>query len=215
MIVLALDTTAVTASVALTDDKKLIGLYTLNTKLTHSETMLPMIENLLMNAKMKISDVDMFACSSGPGSFTGVRIGISIVKGLAFGKNKKCAGVSTLEALSYNLKGFDGIVCPVMDARRSQIYNALFYKDERLCGDRLITLDALQEDLKKYDKEIYFTGDGYKLITFNKTHTPELLRYQNAYSVAVCALDKGAFTTDEDIKPVYLRASQAEREKNK
>ncbi|MCL2517290.1 MAG: tRNA (adenosine(37)-N6)-threonylcarbamoyltransferase complex dimerization subunit type 1 TsaB, partial [Oscillospiraceae bacterium] len=92
MIILALDSTAVTASAALTDDRKLIGLYTLNTKLTHSETMLPMLENLLLNAKMNIGDVDLFACSSGPGSFTGVRIGISIVKGLAFAKNKPCVG---------------------------------------------------------------------------------------------------------------------------
>lgn len=215
MIVLALDTTALTATAAVTNDDKLIGLYTLNTSLTHSETMLPMVENLLHNSKISINDIDIFACSAGPGSFTGVRIGISIIKGLAFGTDKPCIGVSTLEALAYNMTGFNGIICPVMDARRSQVYNALFRNGERLTEDRLITVDELYNDIQKYNEEIYYTGDGYKLIDFNKTVTPELLRYQNAYSVAQCALKlKGKYVTDIELSPVYLRASQAEREKN-
>lgn len=211
MKILALDTTALTATAAVTDDEKLIGLYTLNTALTHSETMLPMIENLLYNSKISIKEIDLFACSAGPGSFTGVRIGISIIKGLAFGTNKPCVGVSTLEALAYNMTGFNGIICPVMDARRSQLYNALFYTGERLCDDRLITVDDLNDELENYNKDIYYVGDGYKLIKSNKTYTPEILRYQNAYSVAQCALI-GKHTTDIEVSPVYLRASQAERE---
>jgi universal bacterial protein YeaZ len=211
MLILAIDTTALTASAAVTDDEKLIGLYTLNTSLTHSETMLPMVENLLHNSKISIKDIDKFACSAGPGSFTGVRIGISVIKGLAFGKDKPCVGVSTLEALAYNLNGFDGIICPVMDARRSQVYNALFRNGERLCEDRLITVDELYEDIKKYDEKIYYTGDGYKLIHYNETITPEILKYQNAYSVAQCA-SKEKCVTDIELSPVYLRASQAERE---
>ena len=211
MLILAIDTTALTATAAITDDSKLIGLYTLNTTHTHSETMLPMIENLLHNAKISLSNIDKFACSAGPGSFTGVRIGISIIKGLAFGTDKPCVGVSTLEALAYNMNGFDGIISPVMDARRSQVYNALFRNGERLCDDRLITVDELYEDIKQFDEKIYYTGDGYKLIQYNQTVTPELLRYQNAYSVAQCALN-GKCVTDIELSPVYLRASQAERE---
>ena len=211
MLILALDTTAVTATAAVTDDKKLIGLYTLNTSLTHSETMLPMIESLLLNSKISIKDIDKFACSAGPGSFTGVRIGISIIKGLAFGTDKPCVGVSALEALAYNLNGFDGIISPVMDARRSQVYNALFRNGERLCEDRLITVDELYEDIKKYDEKIHYTGDGYKLIHYNETVTPEILRHQNAYSAAQVALNESG-VTDIELSPVYLRASQAERE---
>ena len=210
MLILALDTTALTATAAVTDDEKLIGLYTLNTSLTHSETMLPMIENLLHNSKISIKDIDKFACSAGPGSFTGVRIGISIIKGLAFGTGKPCVGVSTLEALAYNLNGFDGVISPVMDARRSQVYNALFRNGERLCEDRLITVDELQEDIKKYGEKIYYTGDGYKLIHYNETVTPEILRYQNAYSAAQLALNENS-VADIELSPVYLRASQAER----
>lgn len=211
MKILALDTTALTATAAVTDNETLIGLYTVNTALTHSETMLPMVKNLLYNSKLLIKDIDLFACSAGPGSFTGVRIGVSIIKGLAFGTNKPCVGVSTLEALAYNMTGFNGIISPVMDARRSQLYNALFYNGKRLCDDRLITVDELNEELINNDKDIYYVGDGYKLIKNNKTFTPELLRYQNAYSVAQCAL-KGNYITDIEVSPVYLRASQAERE---
>lgn len=212
MKILALDTTALTATAAISDDDKLIGLYTLNTALTHSETMLPMIENLLHNSKIPLDEINLFACSAGPGSFTGVRIGISIIKGLAFGTGKPCIGISTLEALAHNMNGFNGIICPVMDARRSQVYNALFRNGERLCEDRVITVEELRNDLQKYGEPIYYTGDGYKLIDFNQTYTPELLRYQNAYSVAQCALN-GNYTTDIEISPVYLRASQAERER--
>ena len=211
MLILAIDTTALTATAAITDDNKLIGLYTLNTTHTHSETMLPMIENLLHNAKISINDIDKFACSAGPGSFTGVRIGISVIKGLTFGTDKPCVGVSTLEALAYNMSGFDGIICPVMDARRSQVYNAVFRNGERLCEDRLITVDELYGEISGYDEKIYYTGDGYKLIHYNQTVTPELLRYQNAYSVAQCALN-GECLTDIELSPIYLRASQAERE---
>ena len=211
MLILAIDTTALTASAAITDGTKLIGLYTLNTTHTHSETMLPMIENLLHNAKISINDIDKFACSAGPGSFTGVRIGISVIKGLTFGTDKPCVGVSTLEALAYNMNGFDGIICPVMDARRSQVYNAVFRNGERLCEDRLITVDELYEEIKQFDEKIYYTGDGYKLINYNQTVTPEILRYQNAYSVAQCALN-GECLTDIELSPIYLRASQAERE---
>ena len=128
MKILAVDTSALTLSVALTEDKKPVAQTTLNTGHTHSETLLPALERLMDFASWKVSDIDLFAVSGGPGSFTGVRIGVSFVKGLAFG-GKKCVGVSTLEALAYNLLGFKGIISPVMDARRGQFYNALFVSD--------------------------------------------------------------------------------------
>ncbi|MBO5757809.1 MAG: tRNA (adenosine(37)-N6)-threonylcarbamoyltransferase complex dimerization subunit type 1 TsaB, partial [Clostridia bacterium] len=126
MKILALDSTAVVGSVALCEDTRMVAHYTLNTGNTHSQTLLPMIESALGCAEWEIDDLDLIAVSNGPGSFTGVRIGVATVKGLAFGKNIPCAGVSTLEALAYNLRYFNGIICPVMNARRAQVYNALF-----------------------------------------------------------------------------------------
>lgn len=228
MKILALDSTAKTASVSITDGERLISIYSVTAGLNHSETLLPMVENALKTAQMGVDDIDMFAISDGPGSFTGVRIGVSLLKGLAFGKNKLCVGVSTLEALAYNMTGFDGIVCPVMDARRDQVYNALFLSEggrlTRLTEDRAIALGALESELaEKYgDKKIYLCGDGYdvaaKGMNIAFCSTPVLLREQNAYSVAVAAMARynscpeGAYT-DRDVMPTYLRVPQAERER--
>lgn len=228
MKILALDSTAKTASVSITDGERLISIYSVTAGLNHSETLLPMVENALKTAQMGVDDIDMFAISDGPGSFTGVRIGVSLLKGLAFGKNKLCVGVSTLEALAYNMTGFDGIVCPVMDARRDQVYNALFLSEggrlTRLTEDRAIALCALESELaEKYgDKKIYLCGDGYdvaaKGMNIAFCSTPVLLREQNAYSVAVAAMARynscpeGAYT-DRDVMPTYLRVPQAERER--
>lgn len=229
MKILALDSTAKTASVSIAEDEKLITVYSVTAGLNHSETLLPMVENALKTAHITVDDVDMFAISEGPGSFTGVRIGVSLLKGLAFGKDKLCVGVSTLEALAYNLKGFSGVICPVMDARREQVYNALFLSDgeniTRLCEDRAISLCALDEELKKLSgegKNIYLCGDGYDLakknITAKSETTPVLLREQNAFSVGLCALkkyneNKELSYYDKDLKPMYLRVPQAERER--
>lgn len=228
MKVLALDSTAKTASVCICDGEQLISVYSVNAGLNHSETLLPMVENALKTAQMTIEDIEMFAISVGPGSFTGVRIGVSLVKGLAFGKNVPCVGVSTIEALAYNLKGFEGYVVPVMDARRDQVYNAVFYSDgtdiKRLTEDRAISLSELDAELLKINTEncdVYFCGDGYSkaeaLGSFGK-ETPMILREQNAYSVAQTALKKygdgtnGEYT-DSELVPVYLRLPQAERER--
>lgn len=228
MKILALDSTAKTATVSICEDERLISIYSVTAGLNHSETLLPMVENALTTAQTDIDEIDMFAISDGPGSFTGVRIGMSLLKGLAFGKQKPCVGVSTLEALAYNLKGFIGIICPVMDARRDQVYNALFLSDGetlvRLTEDRAIPLKSLENELKeKYsDKDIYLCGDGFglasKSIEFNFAYTPMLLREQNAYSVALSALAKykgnpEADYSDRNIKPIYLRVPQAERER--
>lgn len=226
MKILALDSSAVVGTVALCEDSRLIALYTLNTGNTHSQTLLPMIESVLRSAEWEIDDVDLFAVSNGPGSFTGVRIGISTVKGLAFGKNIPCAGVSTLHALAYNLRECEGIICPVMNARRSQVYNALFScKDgvlTRLCPDRALSIAELDAELCALDQPIYLVGDGYDITAqgFEQTQPVPVLperRYQNAYSVALCGLEAyraGQATDDASLSPVYLRPSQAERERN-
>ncbi len=228
MKILAFDTTAKTATVAVTEDERIIALTVLNTPNTHSVTLLPCAQTLLDGAGIDIKEIDMFACSAGPGSFTGVRIGVATIKGLAYPENKPCVGVSALEALAENLAGQDGIICPVMDARRGQLYNALFeYSDgslNRITEDRLITADELREELSKLDKAIRLTGDGYAIAEkalsgLNVIDTPELLRYHNAYHVAALGYRKYMSSTEEkkrgftasSLSPVYLRASQAER----
>lgn len=230
MKILSLDSTALTATVALCEDEHLVGLYTLNSGSTQSETLLPMVESMMHMMGWQMDDVDLFACSRGPGSFTGVRIGAATIKGLAFGSDKPCIGVSTLEALAYHLKELggqkDAILCPVMNARRGQVYNALFRTSggviTRLCDDRALAISALEEELATFDLPIYLSGDGYDITkqNMNKVQTAdtsEFLRYQNAYSVAMVALEayrNGDRTTDADLSPSYLRLPQAERERN-
>ena len=231
MKILAVDTTATCASVALCDGGKVLASYTQKNGLTHSETLLPMIEAMLKNLKLTPDDVDMFAVSEGPGSFTGVRIGVAAVKGLAFGKNKICVGTSTLDALARNAAGLPGnfLAVPVMDARRSQLYNAVFEYNggeiSRLCDDRLISSAELEAELASCEKPVYFFGDGYsiaeKLNIPSRVSTPDILIYQNGASVAASALakfenaeDKTVFT-DMSLLPRYLRASQAEREEER
>ena len=226
MKILALDSSAVVGSVALCEDTRMVAHYTLNTGNTHSQTLLPMIESALMSAEWEIDDLDLLAVSQGPGSFTGVRIGIATVKGLAFGKNIPCAGVSTLEALAYNLRYYNGILCPVMNARRAQVYNALFACENgvltRLCPDRAISIAELDEELAGMDQPVYLVGDGYDITLdgLEKTSVvpvPDELRYQSGYSVALCgfaAYKRGEAVDDTTLAPVYLRPSQAERERN-
>lgn len=226
MKILALDSSAVVGSVALCEDTRMIAHYTLNTGNTHSQTLLPMIESALKSAEWEIDDLDLLAVSQGPGSFTGVRIGIATVKGLAFGKNIPCAGVSTLEALAYNLRYYNGILCPVMNARRAQVYNALFACENgvltRLCPDRAISIAELDGELVSMDQPVYLVGDGYDITLDGLEKTtvvpvPDELRYQSGYSVALCGLaayKRGESVDDATLAPVYLRPSQAERERN-
>lgn len=230
MKILAIDTTAKVAAAAVCDGTTPISSYSCPGGFTHSETMLPAIDSLLSENGITANDIDIFAVSSGPGSFTGVRIGVSIIKGLAFGKNKVCIGVSTLEALSHNGRTIkeDFISCPVMDARRNQLYNALFeYKDgkmTRLCSDRLISADELSKELSGYSLPVYFFGDGYEIARSafpQSLPTPEELILQNGVSVALNAYElytesnNKAVFTDKLLLPSYLRASQAERNYNK
>ena len=225
MKILSVDSSAIVASVALSDDGRLLAEYTLNNKNTHSETLLPMIESLLSFFSMSADDVDLFAVSTGPGSFTGVRIGTATVKGLAFAKGKPCVGVSTLEAIAYNLRFHKGIVCPVMNARRSQVYTAIFRSDgeklERLTDDLAISISELDTMLAGYNEEIVLAGDGYDICEKGFAATsvrpvPERLRHQSAFSVAEAALyayKSGKHCSDAELGVEYLRPSQAERER--
>lgn len=225
MRIFALDSTAITASVSVVEDEKLVAQLMLNNGNTHSQTLLPMVEALFRMLSITADDIDLFAVSAGPGSFTGVRIGAATVKGLAFGRGSDCVGVSTLHALAYNLRGFRGIICPVMNARRSQVYTAIFESDgerlTRLSEDEAISIAELDDKLSAYDKPVYLCGDGIEvsLEGFRKTKvlpTPEEMRYQSGYSVAQVALElykSGVKVSDAELAPTYLRPSQAEREK--
>lgn len=214
---LSMDSSAVTASVALTDGDEIIKSEFVNSGLTHSETLLPMITRVMDGRKY--SELDGIAITAGPGSFTGVRIGVATVKGLAFNDDIPCYSVSTLEAIAYNFVDKNAVVCAVMDARRMQFYNALFRvqngKVERLCDDRAISVEDLRNELKQYDKVI-IAGDGAKLCfqnieLENCTLADDDRIYQNAVGVAKAAQNKNAISP-KALMPVYLRQSQAERE---
>ena len=221
MKILAMDTTAVTVTAALCEDDRTLGLYTLNPEKSQSELLLPMIDSLLGSFALGPEDIDLFAVTCGPGSFTGVRIGVSLVKGMAYG-GAPCAPVSTLEALAENLAGIDGLVVPVMDARRSQLYTAIFADGQRLTPDLLIPAAELEEMLRAYDRPICFVGDGCRLAYSaiahpRKRETPPAARLINAASVAAVGLrmaQRGETVPAQTLAPVYLRASQAERERS-
>ncbi len=224
MLILALESSAKAASAALMEDESLIAQYSQCSGLTHSRTLLPMVEDMLKNTEKKIADVDLIAVAHGPGSFTGIRIGVSTVKGLAWASDKKCVGVSTLEAMAWHGVSAGGLICPVMDARRSQVYNALFETDGdgrpvRLTEDRAVSLAELAGELKDYECAPLLVGDGAKLTYDYLTNegiacrmAPANLLYQSAWGVGMAALGKKAGSAD-DLLPVYLRLSQAERER--
>lgn len=225
--ILAFETSAIAASVALLDDDKLIGEYYQNCGQTHSRTLMKMAEDLLANCSTTVDALQAIACAAGPGSFTGVRIGVAAAKGMAWGAQKPCIGVSTLEAMAYQAASFDGVICCAMDARRNQVYCALFESKggilTRLCDDRAISIEDLAQELKKYEKPKIMVGDG-ALLCYNsigKTMpacicAPEHLRMQRASGVALAAKARLLSGTDIDgasLVPNYLRLSQAERER--
>ena len=227
MLILAFETSAKAAGVALHDGAKLLAESYQNTGLTHSQTLMVMAEDLLKQCGLAAKDVTHVAVAAGPGSFTGVRIGVSAAKGFAWGAELPCVGVSTLEAMAKNLGVHEGIVCAAMDARRSQVYNALFSAQQgvlhRLTEDRAIALGELKEELKKLDGPIYLVGDGSQL-TYNTLKAeisnlilpPEHRLHQRGAGVALVALDKinsGEIGDAAALEPNYLRLSQAEREK--
>lgn len=226
MKILAIDTSAKLACAALCDDDKPISVYSQNAGFTQSETALPIIETMLKSANISTDYIDIFACTTGPGSFTGVRIGVSLIKGLAFGKNKICVGVSSLDALARGIDADGAVVVPVMDARSGRLYNAIFRREGkktvRLCPDRVSTASELAEELKSIKEDIYFVGDGYEIIKAvfpAAKDTPTEKRDTSGYLVALAALEKYKNASEEEkarfndvfLSPEYLRPSQAER----
>lgn len=223
MKILALDSSATVATVALCENERLLAEYTLNNGNTHSETLLPMVEAVLHAFGLSVSEIDLFAATDGPGSFTGVRIGAATLKGLAFGFGKPCLGVSTLSAIAENLVARKGLICPVMNARRSQVYTALFRSDgqtlTRLMEDSALSIEELDTLLSAYGEPVSFCGDGYDVTVpvLTKTTvdpTPDRLRHQSAYSTAQVAYRRylaGERGSDADFTVTYLRPSQAER----
>ena len=226
MKILAVESSAVAASCALAEDGKLLGEFFLNVGLTHSCTLMPMIESLLAQADVSVRDVDLFAVANGPGSFTGVRIGVSTVKGMAQPLGKSCVGVSTLHAMAYNVVGADALICCAMDARCRQVYTALFESKDgrifRMTQDDAVSLDALCETLRGYGRKVVFVGDGAQLcydafreILPEISLAPASVRFQHASSVAAAVFggDAGTVVSAEELSVSYLRLSQAERER--
>ncbi len=227
MLILAFETSAKAASAALTEGETLLGETYQNTGMTHSQTLLVMAQDLLKQCGKTVDDVDAVAVAQGPGSFTGVRIGVAAAKGFAWGAEKPCVGVSTLEAMALSLGVWKGYVCPVMDARRSQVYNALFHVDcgvyTRIREDRAISLQDLGEDLQNLGEPVFLVGDGSRLCYNTLLETvpalvmpPEHRMHQRAVGVGILAarhLAAGEPGDGAALVPNYLRLSQAERER--
>jgi len=225
--ILALETSAVTASVAVTEDEKLLAQSFQNSGLTHSATLMPMVADLLKNTGITMEDIDVIAVAAGPGSFTGVRIGVAAAKGLAWPGDKPCAPCSTLESMAWQCAHMDGEICVAMDARRKQVYNARFLAENgkltRLSEDRAIGVDELTEEVKKSGKTQILVGDGAQLCynAFGQNGVqavmmPPHLVYQTAWGVARAALElarQDKLVPAGQTVPQYHRLSQAERER--
>lgn len=223
MKILALDTSSMTATVALLDEDKLIGEYTLNHKKNHSEKLMPMIEELLESCDTAPQDIDVFAVSLGPGSFTGLRIGIATMTAMAQALDKKVVGVPTLEALAFNLFNSEGLICPIIDAQRDLVYTAVYqWIDGNLVEvveQQVLHMDELITILKEEDEKIFFVGDAIEKFSnmleeklgdqFNIP--PKKFLIPTASSVGELAklkIENG--TVSSDITPIYMRKSAAE-----
>lgn len=226
MKILSIECSAVPCSASIIEDGKIIASSFVNLKLTHSQTLMPMVENILKSSMLNIADIDAFAVSHGPGSFTGIRIGISAVKGLAAPTKKTCVGVSTLRAMAENYKNTDCVVCAVMDARCNQVYNALFEIKNgeilRLCEDRALLCEELKQEISEIKSDnIIIVGDGTDVFfpyvcDFENVKKSDINhRYQNAIGVGFAAneeIKSGNTSSPSELLPVYLRLPQAERE---
>ena len=227
MKILAFETSAKAASVALTDGGKLLAESYQNTGLTHSQTLMVMAQDLLKSCGLGAKDVQAVAVAAGPGSFTGVRIGVAAAKGFAWGAELPCYGVSTLEAMARNLGVWQGYIVPAMDARRNQVYTAVFHAEKgqlkRMEEDMAISLQELGEKIKNFEEPIFLVGDG-ALLCYNTlleevpqlVLPPEHRMHQRAAGVALAAqvmADAGIPGNGAELTPNYLRLSQAERER--
>jgi len=227
MKLLAVDSSSLTASAAVIEDEKIIAEFFINAGLTHSQTLAPMIEGIIKSLNLELKELDFFAVTNGPGSFTGLRIGMATVKGMALALDKPCVGVSSLLSAAYGLKDFHGIVSACMDARRGEVYNAVFESSgasiSRLTNDRAVAIDQIAKEFKNYDCKIKLVGDGaemcYNILAQDYTLSQielasEGQRYVRASQVGFAALKdyiSGKLDTAVAIKPNYLRISQAER----
>ena len=227
MKILAWETSAKAVSVAVVEDGVVLAAAYQNIGLTHSVTLMPLMDNMLHNAGLAAADMSLIAVAAGPGSFTGLRIGVSAAKGLAWALELPCCGVSTLEAMAENARMFEGTVICAMDARRQQIYNAVFDCRggvlTRRCEDRAVALETLADELKNDTQPKIVVGDGAKLCdAYLSTQgiscriAPPDSQYQKAVGVALSAerlAQKGQTVTAQALRPTYLRLSQAERER--
>ena len=227
MRILALETSAKSVSVAVTENGTLLAQAYQDRGLTHSVTLMPLLDGMLKTAGLTLDDMDIIAVAQGPGSFTGIRIGVSAAKGLAWAKALPCCGVSTLEAMAYGVTDFEGIVVGAMDARRQQIYNALFRTENgcvtRLCEDRAVAMELVAEELAAIPEPKLIVGDGAVLlydflqkVGIGCRLSSPLHRQQSAAGVALAAehlAAQGLTCSAQELQPVYLRLSQAERER--
>lgn len=227
MKILAIETSAKSVSAAVVENGVLLASAYQNMGLTHSRTLMPLVDGMLSAAGLRVQDMDLLAAANGPGSFTGLRIGVSALKGLAWALEKPCCGVSTLAAMARNLAHMEGLIVCAMDARRNQVYNALFLAQDgvltRQCPDRAIGLAELVEEIKNRPEPKFVVGDGAGLCYNHLLEqdvpcrmAPPQLVMQNAVGVALAAEEMaaaGQVTTARDLVPVYLRLSQAERER--
>ena len=223
MKILSVDTSSNVASVAITEDEKLICEITVNTKKTHSQTLMPMIDSALKQSELEIKDVDLVVAANGPGSFTGLRIGVSAVKGIAHALDIPVVGVSILEAMAYNLPFCEYLISPIMDARRDQVYNAVYkWENEEISevrAPRALSIEELTDELLKNDKKVVFLGDGVKVhkeyikdkMGEKALFAPVSALEQRASGLATAAKNKKAVSCYE-LSPIYLRKPQAERE---
>ena len=220
MKILTMDTSSVNATVAVGDENRILGEYTVAGERAHSQIIMPMLEELLSRCHLAIGDIDIFAVALGPGSFTGLRIGIAAMKTLANALNKKIIGISSLDEVAANFTLTNKFICPIFDARRNDVYNAVYKNGEKLVADRILSIDTVL--LEMADKEVIFAGDAIckykeKILSANNPNwqiAPIHLSTQSASSLIYAAqkrAEKGDYD-DADVLPIYIRPSQAERE---
>lgn len=227
MILLGIDTSGKTASVAVCSENSVLAQTTVYTKLTHSQVILPICREVLKNAGMELSEIDGIAAAAGPGSYTGLRIGISAVKAICFALGKPCVGISTLESLAYNVSLHKGIICAVMAARLDLVYCAVFRSDgnrvERITGDEILSLDELKEKLEAMEGNIAVVGDASERLSEKLAETfseerfltaPPHLRLQLASSLCAAGFGKKLYSPDE-LEAAYLQITKAEKDLEK
>lgn len=227
MIILGMDTSSVNATVAVMNDSKLVAEYLISNDRTHSVIIMPLLEDMLKKCGMSLNDVDVFAVVTGPGSFTGLRIGIATIKTLAQACNKPVIGINSLESLSNNFSmQRDTLICPIIDARHEEVYNAVFENGICVAQPRVISMDELLSELDVMDKDVVFCGDGvlnYSEKITSKSNckwsiAPQNLSMQKASSLCLAAYERaiaGDFDNLYTLLPLYLRRSQAEREQER